>query len=621
MHVRGVFYNHSEFEPENDNQYCNERDMEAMNAQQLRPVYVRDFDYGEREEIEDYRPGGLHPTHLGDLLEDGRYRIIHKLGNGGFGTVWLCRDNSANKWRALKILRAEDSTEDCADLRICKMSSEMDSEKIHLCHIAFPTDHFWLNGPNGRHLCVVMPLLGPNIVGAARKYDYQEAPLKGICRQLISAMTFLHTNGVCHGDFRPHNICYTVEGLDDTSEENVLMAYGRPQLLSIMDGDDYEWENDSSASYAGDGENVSDQNSESQDQDSHELEDNDTLKASDEEQQLDVPQSEDKPQNDLSVNERAYETDDESDQGEVDYEGTEHCPRYLVVNAHLQDSSEYISDDIALIDFGESFLNTQPRDSTGIPSAYCSPEGFFDGCGDLGFSSDIWALGCTLIEVRQGSCPFGNGDIWSLMPHWEDLSGPMPEPFRTSLADDAEVPEDLQQWVSLDQEEMDSWRRQHMLPTGISSALLHDLSEEIQYLVPLAEGEEAPAPPPQGYYIWCSPGNKVLSASIPEEEVSLLFDLAKKIFPWTPKDRLPAAHILQHAWLQDVSTLKENQPTEALMDDIRKQTQAHEGMGQVMDMGMPHLTLQNTNDSIMAWRECLPSVFPTFFRALRRLCR
>lgn len=57
------------------------------------------------------------------------------------------------------------------------------------------------------------------------------------------------------------------------------------------------------------------QHNESQDQDIHELDDNDTLKASDEEQQLDVPQSEDNPQNDFSVNEHASETDDESDQG------------------------------------------------------------------------------------------------------------------------------------------------------------------------------------------------------------------------------------------------------------------------------------------------------------------
>ncbi len=38
------------------------------------------------EDLETYVPGGFHPTHLGDELSDGRYRIIHKLGFGGYST-------------------------------------------------------------------------------------------------------------------------------------------------------------------------------------------------------------------------------------------------------------------------------------------------------------------------------------------------------------------------------------------------------------------------------------------------------------------------------------------------------------------------------------------------------
>ena len=39
-----------------------------------------------------YRPGGFHPVHLGDTFKEGRYRVIHKLGHGGFSTIWLARD-------------------------------------------------------------------------------------------------------------------------------------------------------------------------------------------------------------------------------------------------------------------------------------------------------------------------------------------------------------------------------------------------------------------------------------------------------------------------------------------------------------------------------------------------
>lgn len=44
------------------------------------------------EWIEDYRPGGYHPVHLGDVFNDGQYRVIRKLGDGAYSTVWLARD-------------------------------------------------------------------------------------------------------------------------------------------------------------------------------------------------------------------------------------------------------------------------------------------------------------------------------------------------------------------------------------------------------------------------------------------------------------------------------------------------------------------------------------------------
>jgi hypothetical protein len=37
----------------------------------------------EVENIENYRPGGYHPVNIGDRL-GGQYKIIHKLGHGGF---------------------------------------------------------------------------------------------------------------------------------------------------------------------------------------------------------------------------------------------------------------------------------------------------------------------------------------------------------------------------------------------------------------------------------------------------------------------------------------------------------------------------------------------------------
>lgn len=44
------------------------------------------------EWIEAYHPGGYHPVHLGDLFHHDQYKVIRKLGNGSYSTVWLALD-------------------------------------------------------------------------------------------------------------------------------------------------------------------------------------------------------------------------------------------------------------------------------------------------------------------------------------------------------------------------------------------------------------------------------------------------------------------------------------------------------------------------------------------------
>ena len=114
------------------------------------------------EERELYSKDGFHPTLIGDFLDDGRYCIVHKLGFGGFATVWLARDLHRSKCVALKILAAFESSND-RELAILAYIQSTNSVHIGKNHIAQMLDHFDLRGASGQHLCVVFKVLGPSI--------------------------------------------------------------------------------------------------------------------------------------------------------------------------------------------------------------------------------------------------------------------------------------------------------------------------------------------------------------------------------------------------------------------------------------------------------------------------
>lgn len=114
------------------------------------------------EDVEKYRSGGFHPIHLGDTFKGGRYRVSHKLGYGGFSTVWLARDETQNRLVSLKVLTA-DTSQQPTELKLLRHLDKHAQANPWHGNIIATLDDFTIDGPNGTHLCYVSQLGGPSL--------------------------------------------------------------------------------------------------------------------------------------------------------------------------------------------------------------------------------------------------------------------------------------------------------------------------------------------------------------------------------------------------------------------------------------------------------------------------
>lgn len=199
-------------------------------------VTYRPLELTDHEPLVHYRPGGYHPVAFDDEL-GGRFVVRLKLGYGAFGMVWMCWDKVKKKMRAVKIMKADESVEAFnSELGLLALLSEgghhVSTEEAYENHLGVPLEYFWQEGANGRHLCLVMPVLGPGVWRAKALGDVDF--LKDVCAQVTGGLAFLHSKGVTHGDLHADNILFQTS-LDEVTydEFDELSAdYDREPLIA-----------------------------------------------------------------------------------------------------------------------------------------------------------------------------------------------------------------------------------------------------------------------------------------------------------------------------------------------------------------------------------------------------
>ena len=164
------------------------------------------------EDLEEYTPGGFHPTSIGDVFDDGRYTIVHKLGFGGYSTIWLARDHQSQRYVSLKILAASSSESNPeADILLSLQNSL--STHAGKRFIPLLLDQFIFDGPNGQHRCLVGEPFGSSISTCQENsvdFMFPADAARSIAAQLMMCLSYLHESGICHGGIALLPFCLQV---------------------------------------------------------------------------------------------------------------------------------------------------------------------------------------------------------------------------------------------------------------------------------------------------------------------------------------------------------------------------------------------------------------------------
>lgn len=151
------------------------------------------------EDLELYEPGGYHPLMIDDVLHD-RYRIVDKLGHGGYSTIWLARDEACKRYVAVKVCisSSEASSKEPLIIQALKRSS---SNSRSLGAVALPDvlDTFEICGPNGTHACYTLTPAQGSLAEAAFCRLFPVRIARALAAKLTTAVSFVHSRGFVHG--------------------------------------------------------------------------------------------------------------------------------------------------------------------------------------------------------------------------------------------------------------------------------------------------------------------------------------------------------------------------------------------------------------------------------------
>ncbi|MCK6520975.1 protein kinase [Myxococcota bacterium] len=165
----------------------------------------------------------------GELLGEGRYELLERIGQGGFAAVWRALDRETNKIVALKVLHPHWADQPSRRDRFVRGAQVMRTLKHpHLLRVlsdAQEEDGFWFFAMEHLPGGDLSQALAAGRLGPSRAID--------AVLEVGEALAEAHKAGIIHRDVKPANILFDAAGGAYLSDFDLVESLERSATLSL----------------------------------------------------------------------------------------------------------------------------------------------------------------------------------------------------------------------------------------------------------------------------------------------------------------------------------------------------------------------------------------------------